>query len=131
MINTVSLKRRCDISRAFRQGKYRAGRYLTVYVRPNRLGYNRLAVSQVRHFGNSVQRNHAKRLSRENYTILEPRLITGVDLVIVARACREKPDFHTVGSEMRYLFSRLGLFAEDPDEANIPQDDPVLPGASV
>ena len=131
MVNTVSLKRRNDISRVFRQGKYRAGQYLTVYVRPNRLGYNRLAVSQVRHFGNSVQRNRAKRLSRENYTRLEGSLVTGIDLVIVARACRVKPDFHTVGAEMKYLFNKLNLFAEGPREDAVPQDDPVLPDASV
>ncbi|MBR2902114.1 MAG: ribonuclease P protein component [Clostridia bacterium] len=132
MINTVSLKRGSDIVRTFRHGKYKAGRYLTVYARPNRLPYNRLAVSQVKHFGNSVERNRAKRLSRENYSHLEKWLITGMDIVIVARACNPKPDYYMINSELKYLLSRLELFTKDSTgESIIPSDDPVLPGASV
>lgn len=105
---------------------------MTVYARPNRLPYNRLAVSQVKHFGNSVERNRAKRLSRENYSHLEKWLITGMDIVIVARACNPKPDYYMINSELKYLLSRLELFTKDSTgESIIPSDDPVLPGASV
>ncbi len=132
MINTVSLKRGSDIVRTFRHGKFKAGRYLTVYVRYNRLPYNRLAVSQVKHFGNSVERNRAKRLSRENYSKLEPGLITGIDMVIVARACNPKPDYYMVNSELKYLFGKLELFKKDSTgEENIPLDDSVLPESSI
>lgn len=105
---------------------------MTVYVRYNRLPYNRLAVSQVKHFGNSVERNRAKRLSRENYSKLEPGLITGIDMVIVARACNPKPDYYMVNSELKYLFGKLELFKKDSTgEENIPLDDSVLPESSI
>lgn len=49
----------------------------------NGLGYSRLLASPGRRFGNSVQRNYIKRVSRELFRNLKPHIAPGFDLAII------------------------------------------------
>ena len=77
------LKRKTDISRVFREGSVVRCAGVQLRVAHNGLDYNRVAFTCVRRFGNSVQRNRAKRISREIYRKCKGNLTPGHDLVFI------------------------------------------------
>ncbi len=81
----VSLKQNRDFQRIYKKGSYKAGRFLVVYARENRLDYNRIGIATGKRFGNSVQRNRVKRLIRESYRKIASEYKKGYDLVFMVR----------------------------------------------
>lgn len=53
-----------------------------VYLK-NDLSYSRFAITLVRKFGNSVERNRAKRIFRELYRLNKNNILTGWDIIII------------------------------------------------
>jgi ribonuclease P protein component len=86
-------------------------------TRRNGLEHNRIAFTFPRKFGNAVERNHSRRLSREAYRLLRNELRKGFDMVLLVYPkrpdeARKKPDgFKTRMDQLRDLFSRAGLFS--------------------
>ena len=74
----------------------------------NGLAYNRIAFTFSRKFGNAVERNYSRRLSREVYRLLRNELLKGYDLVLLIYPGRD--DFSARRDQMRELFSKAGLF---------------------
>ena len=80
----------------------------------NGLPHNRIAFTFSRKFGNAVDRNHARRLSREAYRFLRNDLRKGYDLVLLVYPPAGSPGsgkdgFSVRMNQVRELFSRAGL----------------------
>jgi ribonuclease P protein component len=60
-------------------------------VLKNGLPYNRIGFTQTRKYGNAPERNRARRLGREAYRLLRPRLKTGFDLVLLVYPGQSNP----------------------------------------
>ena len=73
----------------------------------NGLRYNRIAFTFSRKFGNAVERNYSRRLSREVYRQLRSELRKGYDLVLLVYPGRD--NYSARMEQMRELFSRAGL----------------------
>ena len=82
------LSRSADFERVYRQGRSHAGRHLVLYVFPRgeEDGSARLGLSVSRRVGGAVERNRVKRVLREAFAHESPRLPTGSDAVVIARA---------------------------------------------
>ncbi|MBR6935085.1 MAG: ribonuclease P protein component [Clostridia bacterium] len=119
---TATLKQNREFQRAYKKGKYKAGRFLVVYAVPDRKGKNRLGISVGRKFGNSVQRNRIKRLIRESYRKILPGMKKGYDLVFMVRngkkiaAAQNRklkaeyvPSYNEIYSESLRLIEKLDL----------------------
>jgi len=83
----------------------------------NNLSYNRICftfskgnqVSKENHVSwNSVRRNRAKRLGREAYRLIKPRLTGGNDLILLVYPETEMALSHRIG-QLRFLFKKAGL----------------------
>jgi len=85
---------------------------LAVYVRPNRLGQNRLGLTVGTKVGKAVCRNRVRRLLRESYRLQEDKLKTGLDLVVVARVRAGHATFWQIDAALKNLFHKLGLYKE-------------------
>lgn len=85
MEKIVSICSNYDFRRAYTKGKSFVGPLTVVYVRKNRLGISRLGVTTSKKIGNAVQRSRSRRVIREAYRQLCPRVKSGYDLVLVAR----------------------------------------------
>jgi len=116
------LKGRNEIREVFSRRKVVSCPGAKLFLLRNGLPHNRIAFTFSRKFGNAVERNHSRRLSREVYRYLRNRLRKGYDLVLLVYPDgnpgpgglqRKKPCkgvFSARMEQMRGLFSRAGLF---------------------
>jgi ribonuclease P protein component len=77
------IRRRPEFERIYNQGARIHGRFMTVFVLPNGGDVPRFGVAATRKLGSAVERNRAKRLSREVFR--HHKMAAGLDVVIVPR----------------------------------------------
>lgn len=106
------LKRRNEIKEVFagRRGVSSSGAKLLTLE--NGLRLNRIAFTFSAKFGNAVQRNRSRRLSREVYRLLRNDLVKGFDIVLLVKPGKDV--FSVRLEQMRELFTRAGLLAKNP-----------------
>lgn len=118
------LKEREGIRKVFSRGRAYGCAGAKLFVLKNGLVHNRIGFTLARKYGNAVERNRAKRLGREAYRHLRPRLRGGFDLVLLVypalQARREvpaKPQGEPVKigmadrtRQLKSLFGKAGLF---------------------
>ena len=74
-----------DFRTLYYRGKSQVHPALVTYVRKNRLGVPRVGITTGKKLGKAVKRNRCRRVIREAYRSLLPRIKGGWDLVFVAR----------------------------------------------
>ena len=80
-----TLRNQRDFARIYKQGKSKGSRYAVILYKKNGLDRTRTAFVSSRKVGNSVQRNRSRRLMREAYRSLAPEIMSGYDIIFVAR----------------------------------------------
>ena len=108
------LKGRDEIREVFSRRKAVSCGGAKLLVLRNGLSYNRIAFTFSRKFGNAVERNHSRRLSREVYRLLRNELQKGYDLVLLVYPGRDT--FSVRMDQLRDLFSRAGLIGSSPGQ---------------
>jgi ribonuclease P protein component len=109
---------RDGIREVFHRGKSLGWRGAKLFVLKNGLDYNRICFALPRKFGNAVARNRARRLSREAYRHIRPRLKSGYDAVLLvypegnAEFPRPRANFAGRMEQLRFLFAKAGLLRE-------------------
>ena len=85
-----------------------------LFVLPNKLSYNRFVCTFKRHYGSAVQRNKARRLSKEVYRQMKYRLKAGYDILLLLF-----PGNDTVSMRVRQfecLFKKADMFSIRPQQ---------------
>jgi ribonuclease P protein component len=77
------LKQNEGIRKVFKSGRAYNCPGAKLFVLRNDLPHNRIGFTLARKFGSAPERNRAKRLGREAYRLLRPRLAGGFDLVLL------------------------------------------------
>ena len=103
------LKKKDEIRELFRQRKAVSCQGAKLLFKPNGLPHNRIAFAFPRKFGNAVERNYSRRLSREAYRLLKNEFRKGYDFVLLVLPGRD--DFSIRTDQLRQLFSRAGLLS--------------------
>jgi ribonuclease P protein component len=78
--------------------------------RKNDVGRSRFTVTLIRKYGNAVERNRAKRVSREAYRLLRPDIIDGFDMVLMLYPSEDT--FLRRSVQLKQLLHKAGLFRE-------------------
>ncbi len=78
------IRRRAEFQRVYKGGVRLQGRFLTLLIHHNSLGFSRLGIVATRRLGGAVRRNKAKRRVRELFRRNKPA--RGVDVVVIARS---------------------------------------------
>lgn len=105
-----TLSKNYEFQRVYNKGRYAASKSLVIYVLPNRKSAIRFGITTSKKVGNSVTRNRLRRLVRENLRLMGLTPPQGLDLVVVARKADKQATLGSIGKEMRYLLTRLGLW---------------------
>lgn len=86
MQDPKKLKKRWEFQRAYQKGSKYWNRYFVIYVFHTHFNNPRLGITVSKKVGKSVQRNRVKRLIRESFRQLRPRIKAECDIVVVGRA---------------------------------------------
>lgn len=104
------VKRSEDIQNLFKNGKRIAIHGAKLYILPNDLGINRIAFTLPRNYGNAIERNRCKRLSREAYRVLKAQLLPGFDMIFLIYPGNN--DYRTRCVMLQSLFQKAGILKE-------------------
>ena len=98
------VRRRPEFERAYDTGVRVKGRFMTLFVVANDLGRPRLGVAATRKLGSAVERNRAKRVSRELFR--RHKIADALDIVIVPRREWLDASFGTLETDYLALLDR-------------------------
>ena len=111
MNNTLKLNK--DFKRLYYRGKCIPCHNVVVYAQKNKLGKNRVGLTCGKSVGGAVLRNRAKRLMRESFRALSPRITGSFDIVIVARSRILSAEYDKVCADFMSAAEELNLIAEN------------------
>jgi len=80
---------------------------------PNTATHNRYGFITSKRIGNAVTRNRIRRQLRECVRLLHPHLVTGYDLVWIARDSIVEQPYQDIFRTVTELCERAGLLTED------------------
>ncbi len=105
--------------KAYHKGKSRSDPALVTYVLKNRAGFCSVGITASRKLGCAVTRNRARRVIREAFRSVEPRVRGGRVIVFVARSATAGQKSTRIAEIMLRQLSELGsiLPAADADDA--------------
>ena len=110
MLKRDILRRKEDFDLIYKKGRSVGERYIVLFYMKNGLSYNRIAFLASKKVGNSVKRNRARRLMKENYRFLGENIREGYDLIFIARNTINGKKAGDVGKSMNRAVSKAGLF---------------------
>ncbi len=107
------IKCAADFKNLFKTGKRASVVGAKIFFLPNNLEFNRVGFPLPRGFGNAVQRNMAKRFSRESYRKLKSHLNTGFDILLLVYPNPENHSFLSRCEQFRTLFEKAGILKSE------------------
>lgn len=119
MLITVTLNQNRDFKKVYRAGKSAVHPLLVTYAVKNRQGRLRVGITATKKIGKACKRNRARRIIREAYRQLEPKVGKGWDIVFVARGRTTQVKMQEVQRVMDKQLQKLGLLHKI--EPNKPQ----------
>jgi len=98
------------IQAVFRKGKKYSCNGAKLFVLANGLELKRIVFTFPRGYGNAVERNYSRRLSKEAYRSIKQHIIGGFDFTFLIFP--GKVSFSERKEQILYLFRKAGLWAE-------------------
>lgn len=113
MEKLVPICRNNDFRRIYARGKSYVSPLVVVYVLKNRTKNVRVGITTSKKVGNAVQRNRSRRVIREAFRALAPRVRPGFDLVLVARGKTPYVKSTDVRRQLERQLQAAGLLREE------------------
>ena len=104
------LKEKACIKGTFKKGLKKSFEGFSLFFSANGLEYNRFLCTFKRGSGSAVERNRARRLSKEAYRLIKSRLKTGYDFILLIFP--RQIDFSICLNKMIYLFKAAKIYNE-------------------
>lgn len=107
-----SLRQNSQFKKAYQKGKYKASAEVVLYARKVS-GKGGFGITASKKIGNAVQRNRAKRRLRGLYRKFRSRLLTGYDIVAVARSRTITVPYAKLEESFIKIASDIGILKEE------------------
>ena len=120
MKRCYSLKRNKEFRHTYRVGKSAHARSMVLIYSARRSNGLKIGFSVGKKLGNAVVRNRTKRRMREAVTPLIPLMAQEGKLIFIAKPPILDESFASIGSTMRYLLKKAGLFNKEVPESEKP-----------
>lgn len=114
MKKTVSLKENHVFRRLYSKGQSAVSPYLAIYIRRTGREKNRLGFTVSTKLGHAVVRNRVRRRLREVYRLHEDALVSGMDMVVVARVRAAHASYRELDESFVRLCRKLGVMKKEP-----------------
>ena len=109
MLFSDSMKKTEEFRKCYENGKSYADRFIVLYVWKNDSSYNKVGISCSKKVGNSVVRHRFARLVREAYRLHEDMFNSGLDIVVVARACAGDASYFDIEKSLLTLAGKARI----------------------
>ena len=116
MHDPKKLKKRWEFQRAYQKGNKYWNRYFVIYVFHNHFNNLRLGITVSKKVGKSVKRNRVKRLIRESFRQLRPRIKTEYDIVVVGRTPARRLTCQEAKDGLFHLFRKAFILNNPPSD---------------
>ena len=115
MLFSDSMKKTSDFHNVYENGKSYANKFVVRYVWKNGSSSKKVGISCSKKIGNSVVRHRFARLVREAYRLHENVFNSGLDIVVVARACARDASFHEIEESLLSLAGKARIMQNGGD----------------
>ena len=116
MLFSDSMKKTEEFRNCYENGKSYANKFVVVYVWENGRSDNKLGISCSKKIGNSIVRHRFARLVRESYRLQENVFNSGLDIVVVARACAREASFFDIQDSLIRLAGKARIMKNGGEE---------------
>ena len=105
-----TLKKNFEFKRVLNRGKCINGKFLAIYIFPNKLNDLRVGFAIGKKAGKAHDRNRIRRIVRENYRLIEDKLVKGLDIVFVWKNLipADKIEFNKIKEDVNLLVKFYG-----------------------
>ena len=109
MLFSDSMKKTEEFRNCYENGKSYANKFIVIYVWKNSSSSNKIGISCSKKIGNSIVRHRFARLVREAYRLHEDVFNSGLDIVVVARACARDASFFDIEESLLSLAGKARI----------------------
>ena len=109
MLFSDSMKKTEEFRNCYENGKSYANKFVVIYVWKNSSSSNKIGISCSKKIGNSIVRHRFARLVREAYRLHEDMFNSGLDIVVVARACARDASFFDIEESLLSLAGKARI----------------------
>ena len=113
-----SINENYRFKRAYFRGKNIKGKSIVLYFFPNRKGENFFGITVSKKVGKAVVRNKVRRRIKESIIPLEKKLLSGYDIVFVARGISPYKTFSELSLEIEELLIKASLIGKLEEESD-------------
>ena len=110
------LRYKRDFDRLYKKGKSSGDKYVVVFYIANNLPYSRKAFLASKKVGGAVARNRARRLMKESFRKMEHELVSGRDVLFIARSTIAGCSCAAVEVSVRKALKKSGLLRDIRDK---------------
>lgn len=114
MKKTEIIKKNYEFKYFFKKGKFFSGKFLEVFIFENNSIKNRLGIVVSKKVGGSVVRNHIKRYIREAYTVVEDKIDSNINMLIIwnKKVDPELATFFETRDDLTNILKKAGKIKE-------------------
>ena len=109
MAKIVSLNKNRDFRRIYMKGRSFVSPVLVTYVFQNRMSSKRIGITTSKKTGNAVKRNRSRRIIKEAYRQIMPKIKVKADFVFVSRAKTCDAKTTDILKAMSYHLRKAGI----------------------
>jgi ribonuclease P protein component len=108
------IKKNYEFKRFFSKGNVYRGKFIYMYIHKSNRNINKLGIAVSKKVGKAVQRNHIKRLIRENYKIYEEKINNYFNIVIIVKNNLniKEVTYYDINSDFYYILKKAGMIDE-------------------